>query len=132
MSAILLSKISGVRQKRVAVAGGTGLTAALCAAVVLLAAGMLLDWWLDLPRHWRIALLVVDGLVVVATLVWLTLVPVYLSPDDEEVALAVEDAEPSFGTRLIAAVQFARPGAVPAGASMALVRAMIAQTERMA
>src|SRR3954470_13358188 len=129
MSQILQSKLSAVRQKRVAVAGGTGLTAALCAAVLLLAAGMLLDWWLDLPHDWRAALLVFDGAVVLAAVVWLVLIPVYQSPDDEEVALAVEEAEPSFGTRLIAAVQFARPAAVPAGASVALVRAMIAQTE---
>src|SRR5947209_734423 len=105
MSDLLRSKITGVRRKRALVAGGTGLTAALCAAVVLLALGMLLDWWLDLPRDWRLALLVLDGVVALALLVWLVAVPVFRSPDDEEVALAVEEAVPSFGTRLIAAVQ---------------------------
>ena len=56
-------------------------------------------------------------------------VPVVFGPDDEEIALWVESAEPDFRSRLISAVQFSRPGAVPAGASVSLVRAMIGQAE---
>src|SRR5206468_3373575 len=58
--------------------------------------------------------------------------PISASPNDDEVALLVEDAHPAFRSRLIAAIQLVRPGAVPAGASPAFVRATIAQAEGIA
>ncbi|MGA2500258.1 MAG: hypothetical protein ABSH20_21160, partial [Tepidisphaeraceae bacterium] len=51
---------------------------------------------------------------------------------DDEIALMVEREVPTLGTRLIAAVQLARPGAVQAGASVQLARALIIQTEFLA
>src|SRR5260370_37485548 len=44
----------------------------------------------------------------------------------------VEKARPEFRSRLIAAIQLTRPGALPPGASAALVDAMIEETEAMA
>lgn len=44
----------------------------------------------------------------------------------------MEKARPVFRTRLIAALQLARPGAVPAGASAAMASALVEDTEKLA
>ena len=132
MSAILRAKISSVRRKHVLVAIATGVAAALGAAVLCLAAGMLLDWWLTLAHGWRVAFLAVNVAVVVWILLYAVAAPVIFGPDDDEIALMVEDAQPAFRTRLIASVQLSRPNAVPAGASASLARAMVTQAESLA
>ena len=55
--------------------------------------------------------------------------PAWQIPDDDEMALRVQQQLPTLGSRLIAAVQLAR--AVPAGASVSLIRAHIEQTEKI-
>lgn len=132
MSQILQSKIAAVRHKHVTVSLFTGLSAALGVLALLLGVGMLLDWWLDLPRVVRAVFLAVDLSLLVCIVVGLIVIPILYGPDDEAVARRVEDYEPALKTRLIASVQLSRPGAVPAGASVSMVRAMVAQTELMA
>ena len=132
MSDLLLHKISAVRAKHSTVALGTGIALAVVVAVVALSVGMLLDWWLDLPRWVRVAFLAVDIAALLMIVLYQILLPVFFSPDDDQVALRVEDSHPEFRSRLIAAVQLSRPQAVPAGASQSLVRATIAQAEMLA
>lgn len=132
MSQLLLTKISSVRAKHSAVALGTGVAMAVAALVVGLALGMLLDWWLDLPRLIRTAFLAVDIALFIVIIVSQIFIPIFTSPDDDQIALRVEDANPVFRTRLIASIQLSRPQAIPAGASQSLVRAMVMQAEVLA
>jgi hypothetical protein len=132
MSRILQAKLSSVRRKHVLVAVATGLCAALAAGVLCLAAGMLLDYWLTLSSTWRAAFMAVDVAVVVWILLYAVFAPILFGPDDDEIALMVEKAQPAFRTRLIASVQLSRPNAIPAGASTSLARAMITQAESLA
>lgn len=132
MSELLLNKISRVRRKHSLVSVLQGAAAALAALVLLLAAGMLIDWFLELPQWLRALLLAADLAAIAYVLLWHVIRPVFFGPDDEDVALLVERHMPQFRTSLIASVQLSRPGAVPPGCSRAIVRAMIARTERMA
>lgn len=135
MSHILASKLSSVRRKHVTVAAFTGVAAAVGAFLLLLAGSMLLDFFWSgagLPWTARAALLAVNLAVVAWILLAAVFSPVLYGPDDDQIALMVEDAEPAFRTRLIASVQLSRPQAVPAGASASLTRAMIAQAESLA
>jgi hypothetical protein len=132
MSSILQAKLSSVRRKHVLVALATGVCAAIGIAVVGLAAAMLVDFWLTLSFTWRAAFLAVNIALAVCALLYGGLGPILFGPDEDGMALMVEEAQPAFRTRLIASVQLSRPGAIPAGASTSLVRAMIAQAEAIA
>lgn len=132
MSPILQAKISTVRRKNALVAVATGVAAAVALGILILAASMILDWWLDLSRNWRMALLSLNIATVFWTLLYAIGGPVLYGPDDDEIALLVEDAEPAFRTRLIASVQLSRENAVPADVSRSLVGAMIEQAESLA
>jgi hypothetical protein len=132
MSQLLADKIASVRRKHALYAALRGACAMLGAAVLLLAVGMLLDWYIEFPWRVRAAVLAID--LTVLTYIFLTYVaaPVIWGPDEDEAALMVERERPEFATRLIASVQLGRPGAVAAGASSSIVRAMISQTEEIA
>ncbi|HSI36820.1 MAG TPA: DUF4175 family protein [Tepidisphaeraceae bacterium] len=132
MSQILTSKLATVRRKHATVATLTGLTAAVGAFVLILMAEMFLDWWLNLSMTVRAAFLAINIAAVVWILLYAVFGPILYGPDDDEIALLVEDAEPAFRTRLIASIQLSRPEAVAAGASKSLVRAMIDQAESLA
>ena len=132
MSQILSTKISTVRRKHASVAAFTGIAAAVAAFVLVLAASMLLDFWLNLPYTARAALLALNLAAIGWILFSTVFAPIFYGPDDDEIALMVEDAEPAFRTRLIASVQLSRANAIPAGASVSLARAMIMQAESLA
>ena len=117
MSPILSSKLATVRRKSAIVATSTGVTAAVGAFVLVLAAEMILDWWLNFPYAVRAAFLAINLAAVVWILLYGVLGPILYGPDDDEIALMVEDAEPAFRTRLIASIQLSRPSAVSAGIS---------------
>lgn len=131
-SPLLQSKLDALRRKRLSVALGTGLAQWIGAAVLLLAAAMLVDFWLDLPWGLRAGLLIA----ICASLGLLTFArvarPFLRQPDDDDLALSVEQARPVFRTRLIASLQLTRPGAVPVGAAPSLVRALVRETETLA
>ncbi|NDB77733.1 MAG: hypothetical protein EB141_19165, partial [Verrucomicrobia bacterium] len=93
---------------------------------------MLLDWFLDLP--WAVRFLLFLGYLAAAGhVIWHhILIPFLRQPDDDAVALLVERGNPQFTTRLIAALQLTRPGALQSGEAPALVRALVADTERLA
>jgi hypothetical protein len=132
MSQLLANKIASVRRKHALFAALRGACAMLGVAVLLLAIGMLLDWYIEFPWRLRAAILAID--LTVLTYMFLTYVaaPVIWGPDEDEAALMVERERPEFATRLIASVQLGRPGAAAAGTSPSIVQAMIAQTEEIA
>src|SRR5258706_2689344 len=132
MSQLLLTKISAVRAKHSAVAIAGGIALAVAALVAGLWIGMMLDWWLDLPRWVRAAFLAIDLALLVVIVVSYIVLPISRGPDEDEIALRVEEANPQFATRLIASIQLSRPESVPAGASRSMGSAMIMQTESIA
>ncbi|MGE5610015.1 MAG: hypothetical protein ACM359_12230, partial [Bacillota bacterium] len=132
MSAVLRNKISAVRRKHTLVAVGAGVAGLMGLAMLLVAGGMVLDWLVEFPYGVRAGLLAVDLVVLGYVLCTQVIGPVVFGPDEEEIALMVERAVPEFRTRLIASVQLSRPGGVVAGASEALAKAMIRQTEELA
>ena len=131
-SALLAGKLAAVRSKKTGVETGSGVALLLGGLVLGLAAGMLLDWFLDLP--WAVRFLLFLGYLAAAGhVIWHhILIPFLRQPDDDAIALLVERCNTPFGTRLIAALQLTRPGALQAGESPALVRALVADTERLA
>jgi hypothetical protein len=131
MSPLLAHKLSSVRRKHATVAGARGLSLLLALAVLLLAASMLLDYYLDLSRTVRVALLAINIGTLTYLFLFYVLSPVAFGPDDDDVALMVERAIPDFRTRLIASVQLSRDANV-AHTSPQLIRAMVHQTEQLA
>ncbi len=131
-SEVLHAKLADVRRKYVGVAAGTGTAMALGAFSILLAATMLLDWWLEFPLFVRVITLAATLGVTVFLLWRFVLTPMRRQPDDDVVALAVEKGFPQFRSRLISAIQFPRPGVVPPGTAASLARVTIAETERLA
>src|SRR5438046_2358017 len=132
MSRLLADKIASVRRKHALLAALRGACAMLGVAVLLLAVGMLLDWYIEFPWRVRAAVLAID--LTVLTYLFLTYVaaPVIWGPDEDEAALMVERERPEFATRLIASAQLGRRGAVAAGVSPAIVPAEMSQTEDIA
>jgi hypothetical protein len=131
-SALLQSRLDALRSRHVAVAVLTGVAMAVVVGVELLALAMFLDWWLDLPWGVRLVSLIAQiGVLAYITLRFIV-APILRQPDDDELALMVEKAKPEFRSRLIAALQLTRPGAVPAGASTSLVGALVGETEGLA
>jgi hypothetical protein len=131
-SPLLHQKIEAVRRKQVGVSAGTGLAILICAVVVLLGAQMLLDWWLDLSWAGRAAFLALNCCIFAYISFQYVLTPILKKPDDDAVALTVEKALPEFRTRLIAAMQLARPGGITPGESASLAQAMVVETEALA
>src|SRR5437764_12907358 len=129
MSQLLSERIASLRGKHALVAALRGACAMLGVAVLLLAVGMLLDWYIEFPWRVRTAVLAID--LTALTYMFLTYVaaPVIWGPDEDEAGLMVERERPEFATRLIASVEVGRPGAAAAGTSPSNVRAMVSQTE---
>jgi len=131
-SRVLGEKISALRHRHVTVLAMTGLAMAVVVGIELLALAMFLDWWLELPWVVRLISLLAQLGAFAYILSRFVLVPILRQPDEDELALMIEKARPEFRSRLISAVQLARPGAVPPGASSALASATIAETEALA
>ncbi len=131
-SALLAGKLAAVRSKKVGVETGSGVAMLLGGLVLALGIGMAADWFLDLP--WAVRLLLFLGYLAGAGhVIWhRILIPFLRQPDDDDIALLVERGNSPFGTRLIAALQLTRPGALQSGEAPALVRALVSETERLA
>ena len=131
-SALLAGKLAAVRSKKVSVETGSGVAMLLGGLVLALGIGMAADWFLDLP--WAVRLLLFLGYLAAAGhVIWhRILIPFLRQPDDDDIALLVERGNSPFGTRLIAALQLTRPGALQSGEAPALVRALVSETERLA
>ena len=131
-SAFLNARIAALRRKHVSTAALTGLAMAIGVGIELLALAMFVDWWLDLPWTMRLLLLLAQTALFAFIIVRFVLIPIIKQPDDDELALMVEKARPEFRSRLIAAIQLTRPGAIAPGISPVLVDAMVEETEAMA
>ena len=131
-SRLLGDKIAALRRRHVMVLAMTGLAMAVVVGIELLALAMFLDWWLELPSVVRLVSLLTQLGAFTYILTRFVLVPILRQPDEDELALMIEKARPEFRSRLIAAVQLTRPGAVPTGASNALASALVAETEALA
>jgi hypothetical protein len=128
-SAVLQQKIRGMRCRLLLVAMGSGLAAAVAAAMALLTVGMLLDWWLTLSRQTRAIMLAVDGAAIIWMIARHMIHPILSAPDDDMLALMVERTRPQFRGRLISSVQLTG-AATPSSPS--LIHALVADTERLA
>lgn len=131
-SALLAGKLAAVRSKKTGVETGSGVALLLGGIVLALGVGMAADWFLDLP--WAVRFLLFLGYLAAAGhVIWHhILIPFLRQPDDDAIALLVERGNSPFGTRLIAALQLTRPGALQSGEAPALVRALVAETESIA
>src|SRR4051812_35283800 len=131
-SPLLSHKIAALRRRHVSVAVLTGIAIAVSVAIEVLALEMFADWWLELSWSLRLVLLIAQLSVLTFILTRLVAWPLLRRPDDDEVALMVEKARPTFRSRLIASLQLTRPGAIPPGSSAALVAALVAETQTLA
>ncbi len=131
-STLLADKIAGVRSKKTGVEIGSGVAMLLGGLTLALGIGMLLDWFLDLP--WAVRFLLFLGYLAAAGhVIWHhILIPLLRQPDDDDIALLVEHGNRQFASRLIASLQLTRPGAIQNGEAPALVRSLVAETERIA
>lgn len=130
-SKLIHARLAALRTRHVGVALVAGLALTLAVAIELLALAMFLDWWLDLPLAVRTVLLLAQAGVLLFFLARFVAHPLLRQPNEEDLALMVERARPQFHSRLIASVQLTRPGAVPPQHSLALVDALVEQTETM-
>ena len=131
-SGFLDAKLAALRRKGVATAALTGAAMAVAAVVELLALAMFIDWCFDLAWGVRLLLLLAQAALAGYILIRYVAAPLIRPPDEDELALMVERSRSVFRSRLIAAVQLTRPGAIPSGASVGLVRALIEETEAIA
>jgi len=128
---MLIERVRGVRSKLLRVTLIHGVARLAIAAVLLLGGGMTLDWAVNLPALVR-GLLLVVYLGVFGALAWRGILkPLFHLPGDDSVALMVERGVPEFRSRLIASLQLGRAELSP-GASPALVRQLVRETEEMA
>lgn len=127
----LAAQLRRLRRRHLLTAAGTGLALWIVVGLELLALGLFVDWWWDLPWGGRLALLLGHLTVAGYILGRFVLRPLVRCPTDDALALMVERAYPQLGGRLIASVQLTRPGALAHGASAALAQAVVAQTETM-
>ncbi len=74
MSQLLVTKLSAVRRKRAMITAITAATAAVGGVVLLIGLTMLFDWYFELPRYMRAAMLAIElaavAYVVIAHIVW--------------------------------------------------------------
>ena len=131
-SALLAGKLAAVRSKKTGVEAGTGVALALGGSVLWFGAVMLLDWWLDFPWAFRFLLCFVYCATLGGIVARRVVLPFRRQPDDDVVGLLVERGNAQFATRLIASLQLTRPGALQTDEAPALVRALVAETERIA
>lgn len=131
-SRLLGERIEALRRRHVSVQMLTGAAMAVVVGIELLALAMFLDWWLNLPWGLRLVSLIAQLGVFGYIVLRFVIAPMLRQPDEDELALMVEKARPEFRSRLIAATQLVRAGAVPAGVSSSMVGALVSETEELA
>ena len=103
--------------------GARGLCHLLTWAVSLLVLDLALDWVLNLPGAWRLALLAMNATVLLVVFYW-TWLRRLREYDAVRVALQVETMYPQLQSLLVSYVQLQEGTERPVGASPALLRAM--------
>lgn len=131
-STLLEGKIADLRSRFMKVAFGSGFALAVTVFIALIAAEMVVDWYLVLPWGLRF----IWFLVSLATIFHLVnqhiVLPLLDAPDTDRTALIVERHFPQFCSRLISTLQLTRPGALHGKEASFLVKALVQQTEREA
>lgn len=128
----LQRKLAALRHRHTHVEVLAGLSILVLLSIEVLAVLMFLDWWLELPRWIRFVFLFAQVSGASFVFILLVLIPWVRRPDDDELALMVERARPEFRSRLIAAVQLARPATASPNTSAALVSALVEETSSRA
>jgi hypothetical protein len=131
-SPFLKAKCAALRRKHVRTTALTGLATAVGVGAELLALAMFVDWCLDLPWPVRLLLLLSQAGLFACLFLRFVAGPILHPLDDDDLALMVEKARPTFRSRLIAATQLTRPGGLPEGISTGFVQALVEETEAMA
>jgi hypothetical protein len=129
---VLDRKLQGLqaRQRSADAAAGAAIVVLLFLGLIFV--GGMIDWFVDLPRSFRIVLLLID-LCILGYVAWRKVIePLVQGPSDDELALRVEEAKPIFKSRLISSVQLMRPGAIREGVSKSVARQMIIETAELA
>ena len=128
----LRALVSKVRNRWLAFSAGRGFSWIVLFIIPAATIEFVLDWWLEMPLEARTLWLGLEMAAVAWLLLRFAIRPWLKRPDDDTVALWIEKAQPDFRTRLIASLQLSRPGALAPGDSQALVRALVADTCRLA
>lgn len=131
-SPLLQAKLDSLRRRLVVVTASTEGMRSVCLVLILMAAGIVLDFWLDLPWAVRAVLLVGISAAACSMVALKIVLPLLHQPDDDALALMVEKERGQFHSRLISAIQLTRPGALQAGAAPSLVAALVEEAERLA
>lgn len=129
----LREKLAAMRRRmvRVEVTRRLAVTLSLAILGVALLAGV--DWVVELPLGVRTTALVVLGVVVSALVLWTLVALITSRRDDEALSFLVEQSEPGFRSRLIAAVQFAEGKAsVHDEVGRSMVERLVEDTREMA
>lgn len=129
MSELIQSKIDVVRRKHAVVRAGFGAATMGIVAVSVIAATMLVDWWLDLHYVVRCALLALHLAALAYLLLRHVFWPLVKGPDDETVALWIESFYADASSRLISAVQFSQPKLALEGMSSQMIGAAVREAE---
>ena len=127
----LTSKLAQLRSLILAVETGKGIALTAIVCIELLAVQMMADWWLDFSRATRGLLFLVQFAIFNAILFRYVFLPRFRPPEDEDLALRVECAHPELASRLISAIQLAKPGALSPGAAPSFALSTIEQTEAL-
>jgi hypothetical protein len=129
---MIRNKLAAVRAKHSLVAVGTGISQAIVIFIACLAVMMIFDRAANVPWFLRLVLLLgtfgFSGWILFKT----AILPIVRGPGVEELALKVEGHEPTFRSRLIAAIQWGSLGAIPHGASPSLVRITLEEADTIA
>jgi hypothetical protein len=131
-SELLLGKLASLRQRQARVTSAAGAARALALSLLVIGMEMALDYWLDLPWALRAVWLTAASMALLVIVIRHALGPWLRRADDDTLALLVEKHRSEFHSRLISAVQLARPRALPPGASAELARALVEETETLA
>jgi hypothetical protein len=127
MSTLITSRLAEIRSRHLMVTAVVGAARALALLLLCLTVIMAVDFVFDLPLYIR-AVLLAAALAAVGSIILARVVrPLRSPPDDDEVALWVERAQPELGQRLISAVQLAR-GSEP-GFSRSMLASLHEQAE---
>lgn len=113
---VLLGRLRAVRRRIARLTWAEGLLWTAAAAAIGVAAEMVLDSWLELPRAVRMVWGSLTLVLALGILLWRVVRPLFHLPSDEHAALLVERRRGDLRSRLISALQL---GGQPAGSEVA-------------
>ena len=132
-SSSTFGRIASARRSLISVEFCRRLSITLAVGLGLLGLIMLADWYSEFSLGSRRTLFFGAIAITLGLATWALVGLVTQRRSDDEIALMVERKNPKFNSRLISAVQFGEgKAAVPDGAPVDMVKAMVAETEKEA